>query len=235
MKCIIIDDEPIAHHIIEDYAKELEGLEIIKSFYNAVDAITFLNTETVDLIFLDIKMPKLKGLDFVKTLTNPPVIIITSAYSEYALESFELSIVDYLLKPFRFERFLKAYTKVVNLKQQGINKKIISIPKEENNQSIFLKGDKEIHQVHLDDIIYFESYGGYVKVYLKDTKTLLVHRSLQYFEDTLEDGFLRIHRSYIVNKKSIKSIVGNRIKLFSIDLPIGQSYKIAVINWININ
>ncbi len=233
MKCIIIDDEPIAHHIIEDYAKELSDLDIVKSFYNAVDAISFLNTQSVDLIFLDINMPKLKGLDFVKTLTNPPAIIITSAYAEYALESFELSIVDYLLKPFRFERFLKAYTKVVTMKQQHVFEKTSTIPIQQENQSIFLKGDKEIHQVNLNDITYFESYGGYVKVHLKDTKTLLVHNSLQYFEDTLKSNFLRIHRSYIVHKKAIKSIIGNRIKLSNIDLPIGQSYKISVNNFIN--
>ena len=230
MNCIIIDDEPIAHHIIEDYVKEVNGLEIVKSFYNAVDAISFLYINKIDIIFLDIKMPKLKGLDFVKTLVNPPAIIITSAYAEYALESFELSIADYLLKPFSFERFLKAYQKVCKTNLEHPNNTISSVKEE---QSLFLKGDKEIHQINLKDIIYFESYGGYVKVHLFNTKTIVVHQSLQHFENTLDKSFLRIHRSYIINKTYIKSIVGNRIKLSDINLPIGQSYKINVNNLIN--
>ncbi|NAS30717.1 response regulator [Flavobacteriaceae bacterium R38] len=231
MDCIIIDDEPIAHHIIEDYVNEINDLEIVKSFYNAVDAISFLNTTKVDLIFLDIKMPKLEGLDFVKTLTNPPAIIITSAYEEYALKSYELSITDYLLKPFSFERFLKAYHKVSKAQPENTIQQS-NIQSVSNEDTLFLKGDKEIHQVKIEHIKYLESYGGYVKLYLTDEKPLVIHQALQYFESTLNSNFLRIHRSYIVNKKYIKSIVGNRIKLDDMNLPIGQSYKINVVNLI---
>ena len=227
MTCIIIDDEPIAHHIIEDYVKDLKDLKILKSFYSAIEAMPFLNTNEVDVIFLDIKMPKLKGLDFIKTLSNPPAIIITSAYAEYALEGFELSVTDYLLKPFSFERFLKAYQKVsqnkIKTERSNPTAKIDS-----ENQSLFLKGNKEIHQINLNDITFLESYGGYVKVHLSDKKNIVVHQSLHFFETNLNLNFIRIHRSYIVNKVYIKSIVGNRIKLEHIDLPIGQLYKINV-------
>ncbi|MCC1483537.1 LytR/AlgR family response regulator transcription factor [Winogradskyella immobilis] len=225
MTCIIIDDEPIAHHIIEDYAKELKDLTILKSFYNAVEAISFLNTNKVDFIFLDIKMPKLKGLDFIKMLTHPPAIIITSAYEEYALEGFELSVTDYLLKPFSFERFLKAYQKVAQLKTNISN---TNVKVDAEDQSIFIKGDKEIHQVNLNNIIYLESYGGYVKVHLNTQKPIVVHQSLKFFETNLNTNFIRTHRSYIINKTYIKSIKGNLIKLQDNDLPIGKLYKIHI-------
>ncbi|WP_350292728.1 LytTR family DNA-binding domain-containing protein [uncultured Croceitalea sp.] len=225
MKCILIDDEPIAHNIIEDYVKEIEGLEILKSFYNAIDAATYINEHKVDIIFLDIKMPKLKGLDFVKTIKNLPSIVVTTAYSEYALESFELPITDYLLKPFTFQRFFKAYTKVLGSR----NRDESSLNNQEGlsgiSKSIFLKGDKEIHQVKLSDICYLESYGGYVKIFLNNETYLLIHRALHFFETNLDNNFIRIHRSFIVNKDYIISIVGNRINLEIKKLPIGQTYK----------
>ncbi|CAM1343422.1 LytR/AlgR family response regulator transcription factor [Tenacibaculum amylolyticum] len=221
MKCIVIDDEPIAHTIIEDYIANIEGLELIKSFYNAVDAITFVNTNPVDLIFLDINMPKLQGLDFVKTLHKPPAIVITSAYAEFALESFELPINDYLLKPFTFQRFLKAYTKVLSFRS-GVHKQEVYEP---TSNTIFLKGDKEIHQVKYTNIVYLESYGGYVKVFLQNESYLLIHQTLQYFETNLPTHFIRIHRSFIVNKDFIKSISGNRIILKNKKLAIGLKYK----------
>jgi DNA-binding LytR/AlgR family response regulator len=228
MKCIVIDDEPIAHDIIKDYVANIDGLELVKSFYNAVEAITYVNTHTIDIIFLDIKMPKLKGLDFVRTLTNPPAIVITSAYSEFALESFELPITDYLLKPFTFQRFLKAYTKV--LSQRTGLKNTVKIQSEQN--SLFLKGDKQVHQVKSNEIEYLESYGGYVKVFLYDESYLLIHQTLQYFEANLNSNFIRIHRSFIVNKDFIKSISGNRIILQNKKLPIGLKYKDNVNNLI---
>ncbi|NER13632.1 response regulator [Leptobacterium flavescens] len=225
MRCIIIDDEPMAHHIIEDYAKTLDKLTIVKSFTSAIDAIEFLHKEKVDLIFLDIKMPKLKGLDFIRTLSNPPAIVITSAYSEYALESYELPVSDYLLKPFSLERFLKAYNKVLS------QNKPVKVQQQDRSgetpeeSSIFLKGDKEIHHIKLESIRYMESYGGYVKIHLEN-KTILIHESLSHFEKTLSAiKFIRVHRSYIVNKAYIKSIVGNQLKLEGKTIPIGQSYK----------
>ncbi|WP_298547376.1 LytTR family DNA-binding domain-containing protein [uncultured Aquimarina sp.] len=228
MKYIIVDDEPIAHTIIEDYAASLNDLHLSGNFYNAVDALAFLQKEQVDLIFLDIEMPKLKGLDFLRALTNPPLIVITSAYSEFAVESYELEVCDYLLKPFSFERFLKAYAKVSKAKEQSSTKsKTVT---DASPTSIFLKGDKETHHIQLDHIKYLESYGSYVKLYLQ-TEMLLIHESISHFEEVLSaDQFIRVHRSFMVSVASIKSIVGNQIKLEGITIPIGQSYKAAVKN-----
>lgn len=225
MNCIIIDDEPIAHNIIEDYVKEIDGLEIVNKFYNAIEAAAYVNSNSIDIIFLDIKMPKLKGLDFLKTLINPPAIIITTAYAEYALESFELPIQDYLLKPYTFQRFFKAYSKVLSSREMDKTPIDKQSKIKEITNTIFLKGDKEIHQVKLDDICYLESYGGYVKIFLSNHSYLLIHQALHYFEAKLNHKFIRIHRSYIVNKNYIISIVGNRVKLEIKKLPIGKSYK----------
>ncbi|WP_109435046.1 LytTR family DNA-binding domain-containing protein [Aquimarina sp. AU119] len=228
MNYIIVDDEPIAHTIIEDYAVSLSDLTLIGNCYNAIDAITFLQKKQVDLIFLDIEMPKLKGLDFLRTLTSPPLIIITSAYSEFAVESYELEVCDYLLKPFSFERFLKAYTKVIKEKEHSLKKN--KIVKEATNTSIFLKGDKETYHIQLDDIKYLESYGSYVKLYLQN-EMLLIHQSISYFETILPtEQFIRVHRSFMVSVFSIKSIVGNQIKLEGAVIPIGQSYKAILKN-----
>ena len=229
MNCIIIDDEPIAHDIIEDYLANIEELTLLKSFYNAIDAINFVNSHAVDIIFLDINMPKLKGLDFVRTLRNPPSIVITSAHEEFALESFEFPITDYLLKPFTFQRFLKAYTKVLSQKNGFLK----SQSQKTESTTIFLKGDKEIHQVQLDDLTYLESYGGYVKVFMKDDSYLLIHKTLQFFENNLNSNFIRIHRSFIVNKNFIKTITGNRILVLNKKLPVGLTYKSNVDHLIN--
>ncbi len=226
MNYLIIDDEPIAHTIIEDYAASLNDLTLAGNCYNAIEAMTFLQKEKVDLIFLDIEMPKLKGLDFLRMLTDPPLIVITSAYSEFAVDSYELEVCDYLLKPFSFERFLKAYTKVVKHAENS-SKKSTTVA-EATNTSIFLKGDKETHHVQLDTITYLESYGSYVKVYLENNM-LLIHESISYFEAQLPaDKFIRVHRSFMVSIKSIKSIAGNQIKIEGSVIPIGQSYKAIV-------
>ncbi|SHJ33477.1 LytR/AlgR family response regulator transcription factor [Aquimarina spongiae] len=226
MNYLIIDDEPIAHTIIEDYAVSLNDLALVGNCYNAIEAMTFLQKEKVDLIFLDIEMPKLKGLDFLRMLTDPPLVIITSAYSEFAVDSYELEVCDYLLKPFSFERFLKAYTKVVKHTENS-SKKSTTVAEATSN-SIFLKGDKETHHVQLDTIKYLESYGSYVKVYLENSM-LLIHESISYFEAQLPaDKFIRVHRSFVVSIKSIKSIAGNQIKIEGGIIPIGQSYKAMV-------
>lgn len=226
MNYIIVDDEPIAHTIIQDYAASLSDLTLVGNCYNAIEAMGMLQKEKVDLIFLDIKMPKLKGLDFLRTLSFPPLIVITSAYSEFALESYELEVCDYLLKPFSFERFLKAYAKVIKQAENTIPKsKTVA---EATATSVFLKGDKETHHVQLDQIRYIESYGSYTKVYIVD-QMLLIHESISYFETVLpSEKFIRTHRSFIVNIDAIKSIAGNQIKVEGSIIPIGQSYKAMV-------
>ncbi|AFU69418.1 two-component system response regulator, LytR/AlgR family [Psychroflexus torquis ATCC 700755] len=233
MKCLIVDDEPLAHRIIKNYCNNLSFLDIVKECHSAFEAINYLNENQVDLIFLDINMPKLKGLDFLRTLSNPPLIIITSAYQEYAMEGYELNILDYLLKPFSFERFLKAINKAVSQKklldtsEKTPNIKVtpVSLPNNENQESIFIKGDKKTHQVQFDSILYLESIGSYVKIHLENETIISLDR-LTNFENKLPKNiFLRIHRSYIIAIKKVNTIEGNRVKINKKEIPVGSVYK----------
>ncbi|MDO6813784.1 LytR/AlgR family response regulator transcription factor [Tenacibaculum soleae] len=221
---LIIDDEPIAHRIIEKYCDNLPHLKKSGNCFNAFEALQFLNQEQVDLLFLDINMPKLSGFDFLKTLTNPPKIIVTTAYKEFALEGYELNISDYLLKPFSFERFVKAINKTITNNQQEINNNIPVNQTEKIPESFFLKGDKKHHQIHFNNILFIEAYGHYCKVYLKD-KIILSNEKISSLEKSLPDTFIRTHKSFIVSKSKIEQIEGNRILIKEHKIPIGQTYK----------
>jgi len=227
LKALIIDDEPLAHEVINSYVEDVTFIEVIGHFYSATEAISFINEKQVDLLFLDIQMPKLKGNEFLRTLTKKPAVIITSAYEEYALESFDLDATDYLLKPFRFDRFLKAVNKVHDLIQLK-NDRLKT--EETNNEAVadtlMLKVDKRQIQINSLDINYLESYGNYVKVWIDDTFHL-TPRTLTSFEEQLnDDDFLRVHKSYIIHKPAINYIEGNRIILKDqTEIPIGKSYK----------
>jgi DNA-binding LytR/AlgR family response regulator len=224
---LIIDDEPIAHRIIEKYCDNLPHLEKKGNCYNAFEAMQFLNGQKVDLLFLDINMPKLSGFDFIKTISNPPKIIVTTAYKEFALEGYELNISDYLLKPFSFERFVKAINKTITstANTQEIISKISLVDTKSETNSFFLKGDKKHHQVHFDDLLYIEAYGHYTKVYLKD-QMILSHEKISSFEEFLpKEQFIRTHKSFMVAKNKIQQIEGNRIIIQKHKIPIGQTYK----------
>lgn len=223
---LIIDDEPIAHRIIEKYCDNLPHLKKSGNCFNAFEAMQFLNQEQVDLVFLDINMPKLSGFDFLKTLTNPPKIIVTTAYKEFALEGYALNISDYLLKPFSFERFVKAINKTItNTNHQQEIKSTTAVHQIENQaESIFLKSDKKHHQVYFNDILFIEAYGHYTKVYLKD-KMILSNEKISSFEELLPNSFIRTHKSFIVSKGKIQQIEVNRILINEHKIPIGQTYK----------
>lgn len=212
MKCIIIEDQLPAQRIIQKYLSDLPSFELIGSFQNAIEALDFLNSHETDLIFLDINLPKISGINFLKNLANPPQVIITSAYSQYALEGFELSVVDYLLKPFSFERFVKAISKVR------------SASNEAPPETIFLKSDKEFFQVTLADILYIKGDDDFTRVYTKD-KLHLDTRTMKVWMEELPSRFIRIHKSYIINKEAITKIAGQRVFLDKEALPIGRSYK----------
>ncbi|MHA7057387.1 LytR/AlgR family response regulator transcription factor [Aquimarina sp. M1] len=227
IKYIIVDDEHVAHGIIKRYCDLLPNMKLLQQCYNALEAFEYLNTNEVDLIFLDLNMPKLKGFDFLKTLPSPPKVIVTTAYSEYALEGYELNITDYLLKPFSFERFLKA-----------INKAVTSIPKKSapsimhhdiKERSVFLKNNKKYTQVILGDIQYLESSGNYLKVVTLN-ETIIVREKIGDLLETLAcDDFLQVHKSFAVSKKHIKNIEGNRILLVDDIIPIGTMFKNNII------
>ena len=227
---LIIDDEPIAHRIIEKYCDNLPHLKKSGNCFNAFEAMQFLNKEKVDLLFLDINMPKLSGFDFLKTISNPPKVIVTTAYKEFAIEGYELNISDYLLKPFSFERFVKALNKTISntsTTQEVISKTVVT-KVDETSSSFFLKGDKKHHQVHLNDILFIEAYGHYTKVYLEN-EMILSTKKISSFDAFLpENNFFRAHKSFIVAKKKINQIEGNRILINTHKIPIGQTYKNAI-------
>jgi DNA-binding LytR/AlgR family response regulator len=226
---LIVDDEPIAHRIIENYCDNLPHLEKKGNCYNAFEAMHFLNENAVDLLFLDINMPKLSGFDFLKTLSHTPKIIVTTAYKEFALEGYELNISDYLLKPFSFERFAKAVNKtMVDLKEKE-NSPIVSKPEAGPiGSSFFLKGDKKQYQVKFDHLLFIEAYGHYTKVFLKN-KMIVSHEKISFFETFLPaSDFIRTHKSFIIAKNKIDHIEGNRIMIMEHKIPIGQTYKMNV-------
>ena len=213
---------------------------MLKNVIRPFEAINYLNENQVDLIFLDINMPKLKGLDFLRTLSNPPLIIITSAYQEYAMEGYELNILDYLLKPFSFERFITAANKAIAQKKlidtskEKINHQIKQTPSSnsENIESIFIKGDKKVHQVQFDSILYLESIGSYVKIHLENEVIISLDR-LTNFENKLPKNlFLRIHRSYIIAIKKVNTIEGNRVFITTKEIPVGNVYKHNLIEFL---
>lgn len=220
MKYCIIDDEPIAHRIIEGYCENLPYLQKIGNCYDAFEAMQLINHHAVDLIFLDINMPKLSGFDLLKTMQQFPKVIVTSAYKEFALEGYELNISDYLLKPFSFERFLKAMNKVMDYQKPTL------IPSPDKKKaSFFLKGDKKIHQIHADDILFMEAAGNYTKVYLAE-EMIISHEKISSLEALLPTpDFLRVHKSFIIAILKIKLIEGNRITIREHSVPIGQTYK----------
>lgn len=234
IRCLIVDDEPLAHQVILRYMEDIPFLEPVGQCYLATEALSFLSTHAADLLFLDIRMPKLSGLDFLRTLQQRPLVIITSAFEEHALESFDLEVCDYLLKPFRFDRFLKAANRALalyTLKKQTTETMLGPVQPAAVNEpaSIYIKSDKKQVQLELDEIYYLESVGNYVKIW-DARKYLLTPRTLSSFEEQLPpEMFVRIHKSYILNKKFVHYIEGNVIRLKNgKELPLGKSYKHVV-------
>ena len=224
LKYIIVDDEPLAHEIIEEFCGMLPHLQLEQNCYSAMEAMQYLTAQKVDFMFLDINMPKLKGLDFLRTLHHPPKTIIMTAYKEYALEGYELNVVDYLLKPFGFDRLVKAVNKVSEGHASATTSEGQPVIAAANPQ-FFVKGDKKHHQIKLDNLLYIEAYGNYTKLYLSD-EMIVSHEKISHYEVLLQDkNFLRVHKSFIVAIDKIKFIAGNRIIINSAKLPIGQTYK----------
>ncbi len=226
IKYLIVDDEHIAHDIIKGYCDLLPNLELMQSCYDALEALDYLNKNQVDLIFLDLNMPKLKGFEFLKTLTSPPKIIVTTAYQEYALEGYELNIVDYLLKPFSFERLLKAVNKAASTttKAQASGSKSNEI----HTQHIFLRENKKYIQVAIDTIRYMEAAGNYTKV-ITSIETITVREKISDLLSLLpSEDFMQVHKSFAVAMKHISSIEGNRIAIANYIIPIGKMYKMQI-------
>jgi DNA-binding LytR/AlgR family response regulator len=226
IKYLIIDDEHIAHEIIKGYCDLLHNMQLEKNCYDGLEAFEYLNKNEVDLIFLDLNMPKLKGFDFLKTLKNPPKVIVTTAYKEFALEGYELNISDYLLKPFGFDRFLKAINKTFST---SVPERTIVSQQNTISNRIFLRSNKKYIQVEVDAILYVEASGNYVKVISKN-ETITIREKLSSVLELLpKENFLQVHKSFAVAPMHIKSIEGNRIIIQDYIIPIGKLYKTNII------
>lgn len=227
IKYIIVDDESVAHDIIRKYCSLLPGMQLMQDCYDAIEAIEYLNSNTVDLIFLDLNMPKLKGFEFIKTLPNPPKVIVTTAYKEYALEGYELNIVDYLLKPFSFERFLKAVNKAC-IDPSKTTAILQNEAREEKPTRTFLRSNNKDIQVVLDDILFVEASGNYIKIVLKEEIITIRGTLSSIMERIPTEGFIQVHRSFMVALKHIKRIEGNQIFIENYTVPIGKLFKVQL-------
>jgi DNA-binding LytR/AlgR family response regulator len=227
IKCLIVDDEPMARDVIRRYIEKVPILQLMGECGNAIYAMVFLHNDPVDLIFLDIRMPHLSGTDFVKSLRNIPKVIFTTAYKEYALEGFELDVVDYLLKPIRIDRFLRAVSKAFPQKKEELTATpTATTPQDKkiNSGFIYLRADRKMFKVMLEDILYIESSGDYLKVFTQNS-SILTRQTISSIEAMLSDNeFVRIHRSFIVSIKKIDSFTHEIVAIGKKELPIGKFY-----------
>ena len=222
IKCLLVDDEPLAISLLQNHISKLDYLEVVGTCSNALKAAEVLRTTPVDLLFLDIKMPQITGIDFLKTLRNPPAVIFTTAYREYALESYELDIVDYLLKPITFDRFFKATDRYLRI-SAPVNTKVIT-PSQED--FIYIKNGSKFNKINIDSILYIESVKDYIVIHQKENVKLTAKYKISDIEIELQDkSFLRIHRSFIVNLKNITAFTAYDVEFGAIEIPIGASYK----------
>lgn len=231
LRCLIVDDEPLAQRVVEKYIADIPNLEVAGKCNNAMEAMNALYKSNIDLMFLDVNMPKISGLDFLKTLKKPPHVIITTAYRDYAVEGFELDVVDYLKKPFSFGRFMAAVSKVQSKIQNEQAASLQGFVLENNVRQqieesfIFVKVEKISYKVNIKEILYVESIGDYLKIFTAK-KVYLSYQTLKKLETILPSRhFPRVHKSYMVAVSKINNIEGNRISINEIFVPIGRNYK----------
>ncbi len=223
IQCVIIDDEPLAIQVIQRYLEQLRELKLIGTFQNPLEAFELLKKTNIDLIFLDIEMPLMSGIDFIKTLQNPPKVIFTTAYRNYAIESYELDVVDYLLKPISFTRFFQAINKFKKLSNLSVTKQL-PIEDDVANDHIYVNSNKKHIKINFEKVLFIESIKDYVRIHMKE-KSVITKDSITNFETKLPDEFLRIHRSYIVNTTKITAFTKMDIEIGEKEIPIGASYK----------
>lgn len=216
LRCLIVEDEPLSQEVLTNFIKEIPWLAVDGICYNALEAMEKLGEKSIDLIFLDINMPKLSGIKFARTIENPPLIIFTTAYPEFAVEGFEVDAIDYLVKPIAFDRFLRA----VNKARSQFEMK----SRTGGTGFITLKSDKKMFKVDEKDILYIQSIGDYLKVYTKD-RVIIVAETLKNIEQELSINFIRVHRSYILSLDKVNYIEGNQVNIAGHFLPIGASFR----------
>lgn len=232
MNVILVDDEPLAQEVVETHISKFPNLKLLAKCNNAVEASQALKEHDVDLMFLDIQMPQISGIDFLKTLPSAPKVILTTAFSEYALDGYDLNVVDYLLKPISFDRFAKAVNKAISQETPPLEAAFSS---KENADYIFVKADKKLIKIHFNDIFYIEGLKDYVILHTP-TGRVVTLQTMKSLETKLpQDLFMRIHRSYIVNLSNITVIEGNTVQINKKIIPIGKNYKEILLDMVNQN
>lgn len=234
ISCIAIDDEPLALKQLENYIKKTPFLELNASFYSSTDAASFLEHNTVDAIFTDIKMPDISGLDFVKTLNNPPLVVFSTAYEEYAVESFKVDAIDYLLKPYSYDDFLHAATKVRQYLEWKQAASKCETQENANDSYIFVRADNKSVKVLFDNILYIEAMSEYIRIHFKDSTSIMTFMSMKLMTESLPpQRFMRVHRSYLIALDSIDNMRKNEVKLTSGQvIPVSASYKDDLVAYI---
>lgn len=224
IRCLIVDDEPLARGLIRNHLSKLDNFEVVAECSDAMKALEILHSHKVDLMFMDIQMPQITGIEFLKTLKHPPQVIITTAYREYAIEGFELDVIDYLLKPITFERFLKSVNKffqVSGSEQYSLS----SLSSAQDDAFIYVKENKRVVKILLNEICYIEGLSEYVKIHTTEKK-IVTKTSMSGMEEKLpESEFLRIHKSYIISLRKIEAFTAVSIEIGGKELPVGRSYK----------
>lgn len=235
LRCLIIDDEPPALKVLASYISSMNSLEVVAQCKNAIEALDVLHNKTVDVMFLDIKMPMILGTDFLKNLSHPPKVIFVTAYRDFAVEGYELDAVDYLVKPVSFERFFRAVTKLNRLMgMETITPVEGAKPIQE--AFVYLKVDKDMKKIFVNDILYIESWKDYVKIFLTNGKSILARQSIGSMENLLsEHRFLRVHRSYMVSLGKISGYNSLSVQLDAREIPIGRLFKQAVMEKLQAN
>jgi len=231
LRVLIVDDEPLAQEVIERYLKNINELELVGKCSNALEAFEVLHNEHIDLMFLDISMPVISGIDFLRSLRMAPAVIITTAYPDFALQGYELDVIDYLVKPISLERFMKAVNKVIDRIKKPAP--VIVESKQIKADYMFVKCDQKLIKIRFNDIDYIEGMKDYVKIFTTDRMIVTLH-TMKFFENNLPSHiFIRIHKSYIVNVDAIKTISGNELEINQTRIPIGNSFKDNVLKHIN--
>lgn len=223
-KCVIVDDEKLARGLIQTHLSQLDDFELVASCGSAIEASKILQEETVDLLFLDIEMPVLKGTDFFKNLLHKPKVIFTTAYRDYAVEGFELNAVDYIVKPITFQRFFSAIEKFRALQRNSNTVPVAEAITTLKDAFVYIRKERKQVKVYLDTILYVESLKDYIKIHLV-TENHVTKSSISAFEEKLDNRFIRIHRSYIINKDKITAYTKNDIEIGTIEIPIGDNYR----------
>lgn len=227
--CIIIDDEPIAIRVIQSYVEKLDDIKVLGAFTNALDALKILHAQTVDLLFLDIQMPGINGMEFFRSIKHPPQVVFTTAFRNYAADAFDLDALDYLLKPIPFDRFLKAINKFLDQKAAETTQE----NKTDDERFIVVKSDKRNHKLKVSEILYIESLDDYIKIHLQN-RSLVCYLRLNAIEEQLNNSdFTRVHRSFLVNIKHVSAFTHYQVEVAGKRIPVGRKYKDETIKRLN--